>query len=104
MTRPCRATAGTAPSPAVARVGRPPCEQRIDGPGAFLEGPEALSAGGAGWSARDDAFRACPDGAVAWLEGGAGWTTLGPHRWSDHLIFADGFESGGITAWTTRRP
>ena len=72
----------------------------INGSGAFLEGPEQLSAPAPGWGQRDDSFRSVPDGSVAWLQGGSGSTTLMLHRFGSTMVFGDGFESGATVGWS----
>jgi hypothetical protein len=72
----------------------------ITGSGAFIEGPEQMSAPVPGWGIRDDSFRAVPDGSVAWLQGSSGSSNLKLHRFGGTLVFGDGFESGTTGGWS----
>ncbi len=74
---------------------------QIDGAGTFLEGPEAMSPAGPGWGVRDNSFTSTPDGSVAWLEGDILSSTLKLHRYTGFGVFADGFESNSMNAWSS---
>ena len=73
----------------------------IGASGAFLEGPEQLTAPAPGWGMRDDSFRSLAGGSVAWLEGSSGSSTLKLHRYGTNAVFSDGFESGTASTWTS---
>ncbi len=73
----------------------------IDASGTFIEGPEQMSPAGPRWGVRDDSMQSIPDGSVAWVEGSAGTTSLELHRYTDSTVFADGFESNSMNAWSS---
>lgn len=73
----------------------------INSAGGFLEGPETMASTGPGWGVRDDSFTSTPDGGVVWLQGNAGSSTLKLHRYGVAAVFADGFESSSMNAWSS---
>ena len=76
----------------------------VDGSGSLVEGPEPVSTAGISWGNRDDSFQSGTDGSVSWVFGAAGSSTLVLHTYRDDAIFADGFESGDPSAWSSTSP
>jgi len=76
----------------------------VNAAGAFLEGPEQMSASGPGWNKRDDSFSTTPGNSVVWLEGSAQSTSLRLYRYNESTVFVGDFESGDTTPWSANVP
>jgi acetoin utilization protein AcuC len=59
---------------------------------------------GIAWGNRDDSFQSRPDGSVSWVFGAAGSSTVVLCTFRDDAVFADGFDSGGLSRWTITDP
>lgn len=57
----------------------------VDSNAVVRSGPEIVSPA-VKWGARDDSYRARPDGSISWVEGSSGSTTLRLHRYSESLV------------------
>jgi hypothetical protein len=76
----------------------------VSGDGSILEGPDSVSGDGIAWGNRDDSFQRRPDGSVSWVYGAANSSTVTLFTFREDAIFADGFESGGLSEWSTTLP
>ena len=76
----------------------------VSGDGTILEGPDAVGGDGIAWGNRDDSFQVRPDGSVSWVYGGPGSSTITLFTYREDTVFADGFESGGLSNWSSSVP
>jgi hypothetical protein len=76
----------------------------VAGDGTILEGPDPVGGAGISWGNRDDSFQARPDGSISWVYGAAGASSVTLFTYRDDGLFADGFESGNTSGWSTTIP
>jgi len=76
----------------------------VSGDGTIIEGPDSVTGDGIAWGNRDDSFQSRPDGSVSWVHGPAGSSTVTLFTYRDHAVFADGFETGNLSGWSTTSP
>ncbi len=76
----------------------------VDAVGTVLDGPDPVGSAGIAWGKRDNSFQASSDGSVSWVFGAAGSSTVVLQTYRDDAIFADGFESGDPSAWSSTSP
>src|SRR4029453_18166502 len=60
----------------------------VDSNAVVRSSPEVLSPA-INWGARDDSYRARPDGSISWVQGASGSTTLKLHRYSEASVAVD---------------
>jgi len=76
----------------------------VAGDGTILEGPDPVGGAGISWGNRDDSFQTRPDGSISWVFGAAGASSVTLFTYRDDGLFADGFESGNTSSWSTTIP
>jgi hypothetical protein len=76
----------------------------VSGDGTIIEGPDSVAGDGIAWGIRDDSFQSRSDGSVSWVHGPAGSSTVTLFTYRDHAVFADGFETGNLSGWSTISP
>ena len=76
----------------------------VSGDGSIIEGPDAVGGGGIAWGNRDDSFQSRPDGSVSWVNGTPGSSTITLFTYRGDTVFADGFESGSVSNWSSSVP
>jgi hypothetical protein len=69
----------------------------VDSNAIVRSGPEIVSPA-VNWGARDDSYRARPDGSISWVDGASGSTTLRLHRYSESTGVAVGDPSPSAAA------
>ncbi len=76
----------------------------VSGDGSIINGPDPVGAAGIAWGNRDNSFQSRPDGSVSWVYGSASSSTVTLFTYREDTVFADGFESGGLSEWESASP
>ncbi len=76
----------------------------VDEVGNLVEGPDPVGTAGISWGRRNNSFQATGNGWVSWVSGAGGSSTIDLQIYRDEALFADGFETGDLAAWSSSAP